>query len=74
MIAAIVVIVVGVLLGIRTSIHAASSGKPFDMEGIKSFDKKPKAGSSGDGEETNPRDTMEEDAPNGDWLTDPMCA
>lgn len=73
MITAIVVIVVGVMLGIRTSIQAASSSKPFDMDGIKSFEKKPKTGSSGDGEETNPRDTLEDDAPNGDWLPDPMC-
>lgn len=70
----IAVLVLGVFLGIKTSLQAASSSKPFTMEG---FEKKGKAGAGGSGDGTpmkaHPRDTLEEDAPNGDWLTDPMC-
>lgn len=73
LIAAAAMLVLGVLMGIKTSLQAAGSSKPFSMEG---FEKKGKAGAAGkDGsplEEEHPRDTKEEDAPNGDWLTDPM--
>jgi len=50
--------------------QAASSSKPFTMEG---FDKKGKAASEAQAAvEPTERDVAEEDAPNGDWLTDPM--
>ena len=71
-IAAVAVMILGVIMGIRTSLQAASGNKPFTLEG-KAFEKKGKAGPGGDNVETNPRDTDEEDASNGDWLSDPMC-
>lgn len=66
-------LVLGVFFGVKTSLQAASSSKPFSMEG---FENKNKAGAGGGDDgvpfEADPRDTTEEDAPNGDWLTDPM--
>ncbi|CAM9697162.1 unnamed protein product [Ascophyllum nodosum] len=72
-IAAVAVMILGVIMGIRTSLQAASGNKPFTLEG-KAFEKKGKAGPGGDNVETNPRDTDEEDASNGDWLSDPIMA
>lgn len=71
---AVALAVLAVILGIKTSLQAASNSKPFSMEG---FEKKGKGGggTGGDGAPMEPheRDTKEQDAPNGDWLTDPMC-
>lgn len=70
MIAAIAVLVVAAILGIRTSLLAASNSKPFSMEG---FDKKKGADEpAAEPLEPDPRDTTEGDYPNGDWLEDPM--
>ena len=68
---AVSVLILGVFLGIKTSIQTAGSSKPFSMEG---FDKKDGRG-RGQGfhaSDFNPRDTSEDDLPNGDWLEDPM--
>lgn len=69
LIAAIVVLVVAAILGVRTSLQAASS-KPFSMEG---FEKKKEAGDpEAEPVDADPRDTTEEDYPNGGWLDDPL--
>lgn len=68
--AAVAVLVLGVILGIKTSLQAASNSKPFTMEGFKK--EKPGTDPEGNPVEAHPRDTLEEDAPNGDWLEDPM--
>eukprot|EP00903_Cladosiphon_okamuranus_P006388 g6253.t1 len=72
---AVAIAVLAAILGVKTSLQAASNSKPFSMEG---FEKKGKGGGSGGGDgptiEPHERDTSEEDAPNGDWLTDPTMA
>ena len=74
---AVAIAMLAAILGVKTSLQAASSSKPFSMEG---FEKKGKGGGAGGGGggdgapiEPHERDTTEQDAPNGDWLTDPMC-
>lgn len=74
---AVAIAVLAAILGIKTSLEAASNSKPFSMEGFEK--KKGKGGGAGGGGGDGPpiepheRDTMEQDAPNGDWLTDPTC-
>ncbi|CAN0458191.1 unnamed protein product, partial [Hapterophycus canaliculatus] len=70
-ITAVVVLMIAAVMGVKTSLQAASSSKPFSMEG---FEKKGKSGAGGGAAPFEPheRDMAEEDAPNGDWLTDPM--
>lgn len=61
-------LVLAIFFGIKTSIQAAESSKPF-MEEFK----EQKASWAGGDEgiyEPNPRDTTVEDSPNGDWLDD----
>lgn len=61
------------ILGVKTSLQAASNSKPFSMEGFEKKGKGGAAGGEGPPMEPHERDTAEQDAPNGDWLTDPMC-
>ncbi|CAM9793218.1 unnamed protein product, partial [Ectocarpus sp. 4 AP-2014] len=69
------VLVLAAIMGVKTSLQAASNSKPFSMEG---FDAKgEKTGGRGRQQQTfepSERDTTEEDAPNGDWLEDPIMA
>lgn len=65
-IAAALVLILAAILGIKTSLQAASGSKPFSMESFEKY----KEGRRGD-EEPHPRDTTEDELPNGDWLEDP---
>lgn len=67
------VLVLAAILGVKTSLQAASNSKPFSMEGFDANGEK--TGGRGRQQQTfepSERDTTEEDAPNGDWLEDPM--
>lgn len=63
-------LLIAALLGIKTSLQAASSSKPFSMEG---FEKSKVVKEGAEEVEADPRDTRKEDYANGDWLEDPMC-
>lgn len=69
------VLVLAAILGVIMSLQAASNSKPFSMEGFDGDGKKTGAGGRARQQPTfepHERDTSEEDAPNGDWLEDPM--
>ncbi|CAN0203704.1 unnamed protein product, partial [Ectocarpus fasciculatus] len=71
------VLVLAAILGVKTSLQAASNSKPFSMEGFDANGKKTGDGGRGRPQPTfepHERDTSEEDAPNGDWLEDPIMA
>ncbi|CAN0238026.1 unnamed protein product, partial [Discosporangium mesarthrocarpum] len=64
--AAVAVLVLGVIMGIKTSIQAAGNGAPFNIEKVSK-----KTGFSEEGSRNSvEKDVRDRDIPNGGWLED----